>query len=151
VVEIAVMNTRDARTMLGILWLAAASLGVLLGAISLIDADPGSRLLSVLLILGTVPFGLMRPAVPWLWGVVIAWPTIVLGILNTGWVSILLLIPAMIGVYLGDWIATWWQEAHPKAGPRVSAADPASYAGYTAEGSSAVTDDGLPPVMPDRR
>lgn len=144
------MNTRDARTMLGILWLAAASLGVLLGAVSLIDADPGSRLLSVLLILGTVPFGLMRPAVPWLWGVVIAWPTIVLGILNTGWISILLLIPAMIGVYLGDWIATWWQEAHPKAAPRVTA-DPANYGGYTAESSSSVTDDGLPPVMPDRR
>lgn len=143
------MRTRDAKTMLGVLWLAAASLGVLIGAISLIDdEDSNARLLSVLLIIGTVPFGLMRPAVPWLWGIVIAWPTVVLGILNTGWVSVLMLIPTMIGVYIGDWIATWWHEAHPAAGPRAPITEPARPE-RAADGTH-VADDGLPPLLPDR-
>ncbi len=144
------MRSRDAKTMLGVLWFAAASVGVLIGAIFLVVDEPASRLLIVLLILATTPFGLMRPAVPWLWAAVVAWPTIVLGILNTGWVSILLLIPAMVGVYSGDWLATWWNEAHPKAAPRTSVST-STRSGYAPDGTPAFGDDGLPPAMPDRR
>lgn len=142
------MRSRDAKAMLGVLWCAAAAVGVLIGAVSLVDSDPQSRLLAALLILGTAPFGLLRPTIPWLWGVVVAWPTVVLGILNAGWISILMLIPAMVGVYLGDWISTWWGDAHPKAGPRAPVAGP-TRPERAADGTT-VADDGLPPTMPDR-
>lgn len=143
------MNRRDAKAMLGLLWFAAAALGVLIGAVSLVNSDdPNSRLLAVLLILGCLPFGLMRPSVPWLWALVVAWPTVVLGVINTGWVSVVLLVPAVIGAYLGDWIATWWAEAHPKAGTRAPAAGPARPE-RAADGTH-VAEDGLPPAMPER-
>lgn len=143
------MNSRDAKAMLGLLWFAAAALGVLIGAVSLIDSDdPNSRLLAVLLILGCLPFGLMRPSVPWLWSLVVAWPTVVLGVINTGWVSAILLVPAAIGAYLGDWIATWWAEAHPKTGNRAPTTGPLREE-RAADGTH-VADDGLPPAMPER-
>ncbi|MGQ0845499.1 MAG: hypothetical protein ACT4QF_15355 [Sporichthyaceae bacterium] len=141
------MNSRDAKRMLGVLWFAAASIGVLIGAVSVVPDEPPSRLLSVLLILATAPFGLLRPSIPWLWGAVVAWPTVVLGVLNTGWVSVLMLIPAMIGVYMGDWIATWWAEAHPSAASRNADAEAAA---QRAADGTAVAEDGLPPVLPDR-
>jgi hypothetical protein len=135
---------------LTLLWIAAAATGLLIGSISFFDDDPNSRLLAVLLVLGAFPFGLARPTTPVIWALVIGWPTAVMRTADIGWVSILMLIYCVVGVYLGDWVATWWAEAHPQLPARPpSKASTGEPTGFAADGT-AIADDGLPPELPQR-
>lgn len=145
------MKARDPRMKLTLLWIAAAITGLLIGSISFFNDNPPSRLLAVLLVLGALPFGLARPTTPVIWALVIGWPTAVMRTADIGWVSVLMLIYCVVGVYLGDWIATWWSEAHPQLpanrAPQTAAeSDPSQLA---ADGT-AIADDGLPPTLPER-
>jgi hypothetical protein len=133
-------------------WLAAAVTGLAIGSISFFQDDPNSRVLAVLLVLGALPFGLARPNIPWIWALVIGWPTAVMRTADIGWVSILMLVYCVIGVYLGDWCATWYAEAHPQLPAdrtKQSAAQVAPGDESAADGT-ALGDDGLPPELPQR-
>jgi hypothetical protein len=146
------MMAPDPRMRLTLLWIAAAVTGLLIGSISFFDENPPSRLLAVLLVLGALPFGLARPTTPVIWALVIGWPTAVMRTADIGWVSILMLIYCVVGVYLGDWIATWWAEAHPQlpaARVQQKAATQSEPTQLAADGT-AIADDGLPPTLPER-
>ncbi|GAA0632030.1 hypothetical protein GCM10009547_39790 [Sporichthya brevicatena] len=136
------------KTMLALLWLAAASVGLLVAAVPLIDDTPNAYLLGTLLIAASLPFGLIRPSVPILWAVVLAWPTVVIRLSQEdGWSAVLLLGYTIVGVYLGDWIGSWWAEKHPK--PIVVDSGPAQTGPAAADGT-ALEEDNLPPPMPGR-
>lgn len=146
------MTARDPRMKLTLLWIAAAMTGLLIGSISFFSNDPPSRLLAVLLVLGSLPFGLARPATPVIWALVIGWPTAVMRTADIGWVSILMLVYCVVGVYLGDWCATWWAEAHPQLPANrmtKTAPGPIDSSGMAADGT-AIAEDGLPPEIPQR-
>jgi hypothetical protein len=129
-------------------WCTAGAAGVLVGLIPLFDSSPPARLLAVLLVIAAVPIGLMRQRPPWLWALVVAWPTVTLRFSDAGWHAIFLFIYAFVGVYVGDWAGQWWAESHPSAryGDRSGSQHPAAVA---ADGSR-VAADGLPPEMPGR-
>jgi hypothetical protein len=131
-------------------WCAAGAAGVLVGLVPLFDSNPPARLLAVLLVAAALAFGLMRQRTPWLWAVVVAWPTVTLRFSEAGWHAIFLVIYAMVGVYAGDWVSQWWGEAHPQVPhPARSGADRRPGAAVAADGSP-VAADGLPPEMPGR-
>lgn len=140
------MKIRDAKAMLAVLWIAAATVGLMLAAVPLADDDPPARLLALLLVAASMPFGLMRPAIPALWAVALAWPTVVIRLAqDAGWQAVLLLVYTLIGVYAGDWIATWWAEKHPRLPAGRHGEGDGSDGRRAADGSS--TDvDGLPPA-----
>ncbi|HEX3611834.1 MAG TPA: hypothetical protein VHU88_09135 [Sporichthyaceae bacterium] len=127
-------------------WCAAAMAGVLVGLVPLFDDSPPARVLAVLLVAASIPFGLLRQRQPWVWALIVAWPTVTLRFSQAGWHSIFLVVYSMVGVYLGDWIVQWWTEAHPPA--RHNPADNAG--GEVAADGSRVAADGLPPEMPGR-
>lgn len=140
------MKIRDAKAMLAVLWIAAATVGLLLAAVPLADDDPPARLLAVLLVVASMPFGLMRPAIPALWAVALAWPTVVIRLAqDAGWQAVLLLVYTLIGVYAGDWVATWWAEKHPRL-PAGRAGEDEGSAGRRAADGSSTGVDGLPPA-----
>lgn len=145
------MTNRDPKTSLAVQWISAAATGVLVGLIPLLDINPPARLLAIALVLAGVPFGLRRPKAPWLFALVVAWPTAALRLEHSGWHAIFLLVYAAIGVYAGDWAAQWWQETHPPL-PRVGSinADGTVNTGPLAADGSAVAPDGLPPQIRDR-
>jgi hypothetical protein len=145
------MAVPDARIKLTLMWIAAALTGLAIGSISFFSSDPNSRLLGVLLVLGALPFGLARPNIPVVWALVIGWPTAVMRTADIGWVSILMLVYCVVGVYLGDWCATWYAEAHPQlpANRKTEAAAPAPSDEIAADGT-AMAEDGLPPTIPQR-
>jgi hypothetical protein len=136
------------KTMLALLWVAAASVGLLIAGVPLIDDTPNSYLLGTLLIAASLPFGLIRPSVPILWAVAIGWPTVVIRLSQEdGFTAVVLIVYPIVGVYLGDWIGSYWAEKHPKAvnidtGP---VAD-----GPAAADGTALEADNLPPAMPGR-
>lgn len=137
------------KAMLALLWLAAASVGLLVAAVPLVDEDPNERLLAALLVLASLPFGLLRPSVPALWAVALAWPTVVIRLSQeSGWSAILLLVYPLIAVYLGDWIASWWAEKHPKAVTLGERGD--DDAAARAADGTVLAEDGLPQPMPGR-
>lgn len=141
-------GSMNPKTMLALLWLAAASVGLLIAAVPLIDDTPNSRLLAALLIAGSLPFGLIRPSVPILWAVAIGWPTVVIRLSQEdGWQAVVLIVYPIIGVYLGDWIGSWWAEKHPKA---VVLDSDAAQTGPAAADGTALDADNLPPAMPGR-
>jgi hypothetical protein len=145
------MTNRDPKMILTVRWMAAAATGLLVGLIPLFDDHPPARVLAVGLVLAAVPFGLSRPKAPWLYAVVVAWPTVTLRFSQAGWHAIFLLIYSLVGVYAGDWLAQWWQEAHPRVypgAPRTPGVDAGS--SQVAADGSAAAPDGLPPQMPDR-
>jgi hypothetical protein len=136
------------KTMLALLWLAAASLGLLVAAVPLIDDTPNARVLAVLLVAASLPFGLIRPSVPILWAVAIGWPTVVIRLSQeNGWQAVVLIVYPVIGVYAGDWIGTWWADKHPKA---IHLETGAAQTGPAAADGTALDADNLPPVMPGR-
>ncbi|MGQ0632938.1 MAG: hypothetical protein ACT4P1_18135 [Sporichthyaceae bacterium] len=138
--------TPNPKTMLALLWVAAASVGLLVAAVPVVDENASSRLLGGLLVLATLPFGFLRPSVPALWAVAIGWPTVVTELSqDSGWQAVLLIVYPMVGVYLGDWIGTWWAERNPTVPVRASDPAPPAAADGTAAGA-----DGLPPVLPGR-
>ncbi len=144
-----VRGSLNPKTKLAVLWMAAAAVGLLVAGLPLIDDTPNARLLAVVLVAASLPFGLLRPSVPALWAVALAWPTVVIRLSQeSGWQAIVLLVYTLIGVYSGDWIASWWAEKHPKA--VVLSDGPSSTSGPTAADGTAVDADGLPPVMPGR-
>jgi hypothetical protein len=131
-------------------WCAAGAAGVLIGLVPLFDSNPPARLLAVALVVAAVPFGLMRQRSPWLWALVVAWPTVTLRFSDAGWHAIFLVIYAMVGSYVGDWVGQWWHEMHPSAAyPRQGGADRCSGSAVAADGSPVAT-DGLPPEVPGR-
>lgn len=136
------------KTMLALLWVAAASVGLLVAAVPLIDDTPNAYLLGFLLIAASLPFGLIRPSVPILWAVAIGWPTVVIRLSQEdGFGAVVLIVYPIVGVYLGDWIGSWWAEKHPKAVTVDSS--PAFDAPAAADGT-ALEADNLPPVVPGR-
>lgn len=136
------------KTMLALLWVAAASVGLLVAAVPLIDDTPNAYLLGILLIAASLPFGLIRPSVPILWAVAIAWPTVVIRLSQEeGFAAVVLLVYTVVGVYLGDWIGSWWAEKHPKA---VNLATGPAPTGPAAADGTALEEDNLPPAMPGR-
>ncbi|MGQ0624045.1 MAG: hypothetical protein ACT4PP_05230 [Sporichthyaceae bacterium] len=138
--------TPNPKTMLTLLWLAAASVGLLVAAVPVVDENAPSRLLGALLVLATLPFGFLRPSVPALWAVAIGWPTVVTELSqDSGWQAVLLIVYPVVGVYLGDWLGTWWAERNPSV--PVRSAD--TEAGTAADGTPAGT-DALPPALPGR-
>lgn len=142
-------GSMNPKAMLAVLWLAAASVGLLVAAVPYVDEDPSARLLAVLLVAASLPFGLLRPSVPALWAVALAWPTVVIRLSQeSGWQAIVLLVYPLVGVYSGDWIATWWAERHPKAVRRDESGS--ATGAQTAADGTAVDTDGLPPAMPGR-
>jgi hypothetical protein len=131
-------------------WCAAGAAGVLVGLVPLFDSNPPARLLAVLLIAAAVPFGLMGQRTPWLWAIVVAWPTATLRFSDAGWHAVFLVIYALVGVYAGDWGGQWWGETHPSARyPRSGGADRRAGGPVAADGSP-VAADGLPPQVPGR-
>jgi hypothetical protein len=63
-----------------------------------------------------------------------------------------MLIYCVVGVYLGDWCATWYAEAHPQLPAdrvRKIPAVPATGEEIAADGT-ALGEDGLPPTIPQR-
>jgi hypothetical protein len=143
------MTTRDPKIIRIVQWCAAALAGVLVGLVPLADSNPPARVLAVLLVVAGLPFGLMRQRPPWLWALVVAWPTVTLRFSDAGWHAIFLLIYSSVGVYAGDWVAQWWGEAHPPARYASGAPDRRDGAAVAADGSR-VASDGLPPEMPGR-
>ena len=136
------------KTMLALLWLAAASVGLLIAAVPLVDDTPNAYLLGGLLIAASLPFGLIRPSVPILWAVALAWPTVVIRLSQEdGFSSVVLLVYTIVGVYLGDWIGSWWAEKHPKAITVRSGSEQSTPA---AADGTALEADNLPPAMPGR-
>ncbi len=136
------------KTMLALLWVAAASVGLLIAGVPLIDDTPNAYLLAILLIAGSLPFGLIRPSVPILWAVAIGWPTVVIRLSQEdGFQAVVLIVYPIIGVYLGDWIGSWWAEKHPKA--VVLPTGPVETGPAAADGT-ALEADNLPPPMPSR-
>ena len=136
------------KTMLALLWVAAASVGLLIAGVPLIDDTPNSYLLALLLIAGSLPFGLIRPSVPILWAVAIGWPTVVIRLSQEdGFQAVVLIVYPVVGVYLGDWIGSWWAEKHPKA---VSVETSTGQDGPAAADGTALEADNLPPAMPSR-
>jgi uncharacterized membrane protein len=128
---------------------AAAVAGVLVGLLSLADDNPNKRLMAILLVAAAVPFGLMRHRAPWLWALIVAWPTVTLRFSNSGWHAVFLAIYSIVGVYAGDWAAQWWQETHPRVGYKPAGAARDGGALLSADGTR-VAEDGLPPEMPGR-
>jgi hypothetical protein len=107
------MRTRQTRFPLAVLWIAAATAGLLVAVVPVLDADPAARLMAALLLVASVPFGLLRPSVPALWAVAIAWPTVIVRLgQDSGLQSVLLLAYTLVGVYGGDWLSTWWGERY---------------------------------------
>lgn len=143
------MAMSDARTTGVVQWCAAAAAGVVAGLVPLFDDNPPARVLAVLLVVAAVPFGLMRQKQPWIWALVVAWPTISLRFSQAGWHAVFLLIYALVGVYAGDWVAQWWAESHPNA-RRDSAGFDLDGNSVAADGTTRVAADGLPPEMPGR-
>jgi len=136
------------KTMLALLWLAAASVGLLVAAVPLIDDTPNAYLLGTLLLAASLPFGLIRPSVPILWAVAIGWPTVVIRLSQEdGFAAVVLIVYPIVGVYLGDWIGSWWAEKHPKA---VHVDAGAMQDGPAAADGTALEADNLPPAMPGR-
>jgi hypothetical protein len=147
------MAVPDPRMKLTLMWLAAAVTGLAIGTISFFHDDPNSRLLAVLLVLGALPFGLARPNIPVIWALVIGWPTAVMRTADIGGVSILMLVYCIVGVYFGDWCATWYAEAHPQLpANRLKPDGTVSTAAgdEIAADGTAMADDGLPPTIPQR-
>ena len=130
-------------------WCAAALAGVAAGLVPLFDDNPPARVLAILLVVAALPFGLMGQKQPWLWALVVAWPTISLRFSQAGWHAVFLLIYALVGVYAGDWVAQWWAEAHP-AVRHDSAGNGLDGSSVAADGTTRVAADGLPPEMPGR-
>lgn len=136
------------KTMLALLWVAAASVGLLVAGVPLIDDTPNSYLLGALLIAASLPFGLIRPSVPILWAVAIGWPTVVIRLSQEdGFTAVVLIVYPIVGVYLGDWIGSWWAEKHPR--PVHIDTGPAQDGPAAADGT-ALEADNLPPAMPGR-
>jgi len=146
------MAAPDPRMKLTLMWLAAAVTGLAIGSISFFQDDPNSRLLGVLLVLGALPFGLARPNIPVIWALVVGWPTAVMRTADIGWVSILMLIYCVVGVYFGDWCATWYAEAHPQLPADRRTKTPAGpvHGEEIAADGTAMAEDGLPPTIPQR-
>ena len=146
------MAVPDPRMKLTLMWIAAAVTGLAIGSISFFSDDPNSRLLAVLLVLGSLPFGLARPNIPVIWALVIGWPTAVMRTADIGWVSILMIVYCVIGVYFGDWCATWYAEAHPQlpADRMKKAPTVAAHGEEIAADGTALGEDGLPPTIPQR-
>src|SRR5262249_35118751 len=95
-----------------------------------------------------LPFGLIRPSVPLLWAVAIGWPTIVIRLSQEdGWTAVVLLLYPVIGVYLGDWIGSWWAEKHPKA---VNLGSASEETGPVAADGTSPEEATPPPAMPGR-
>lgn len=140
------MGTRQTRLPLAALWLAAATAGLLVAVVPVLDAEPPARLMAGLLLLVSVPFGLLRPSVPALWAVAIAWPTVIVRLgQDAGWQSVLLLAYTLIGLYGGDWLATWWAERYGR--DSLAAAEAARLA---AGGPARPAAEPLPPPVPGR-
>jgi hypothetical protein len=145
------MAVPDARMKLTLMWIAAAVTGLAIGSISFFSDDPNSRLLGVLLVLGALPFGLARPNIPVIWALVVGWPTAVMRTADIGWVSILMLVYCIVGVYFGDWCATWYAEAHPQLpGDRKTAPTVPAQGDEIAADGTKMAEDGLPPTIPQR-
>jgi hypothetical protein len=144
------MTSRDPKMIRLTQWCAAGAAGVLVGLVPLFDGNPPARLLAVLLVAAAVPFGLMRQRMPWLWALVVAWPTVTLRFSDAGWHAIFLAVYAMVGCYVGDWAAQWWGETHPSGPYRgQGGADRRAGAAVAADGTQ-VAADGLPPEVPGR-
>jgi hypothetical protein len=89
--------------LLGALWSSAIAAGVLVAAVGLVTKPP-AVLSAVLLVLVSVPYGLIRPVLPALWAVVLALPSVAVGVAaGAGWPSVLPLGYALAGVYAGSW------------------------------------------------
>ncbi len=142
------MKARDAKLTLAVLWIAAAATGLLVALVPILDGDPAARLMAALLLAASLPYGLLRPSVPALWAVAIAWPTVVVRLgQDAGWQSVLLLGYTLVGLYGGDWLATWWSERY---GADSAAAVAAARAGGGASAVPAAVVDGLPSPVPGR-
>jgi hypothetical protein len=142
------MGTRQTKLPLAVLWLAAATAGLLVALVPVLDSEPPARLMAGLLLLASAPFGLLRPSVPALWAVAIAWPTVLVRLgQDAGWQSVLLLAYTLVGLYGGDWLATWWAERYGRES--LAAAEAARLA---AGGPAVQPPDAevLPPVVPGR-
>jgi hypothetical protein len=125
------------------LWIAAAAAGLAAAAVPALDSGAPAHLIAALLLAASLPFGLLRPSVPVLWAVAIGWPTVVTRLgQEAGAGSAVLLVYPLIGVYAGDWIATWWAERYGRARPVERA--PVTALGERREA------DGLPPAAPGR-
>jgi hypothetical protein len=126
------------------LWIAAAASGLAVAAVPVLDAGAPAHLMAALLLAVSLPFGLLRPSVPVLWAVAIGWPTVITRLgQDAGAGSAVLLVYPLIGVYAGDWIATWWAERYGRTRPGGRDAAPAS-------GGNSRDADGLPPAVPGR-
>lgn len=126
------------------LWIAAAAAGLAVAAVPVLDAGAPAHLMAALLLAVSLPFGLLRPSVPVLWAVAIGWPTVIIRLgQEAGPGSAVLLVYPLIGVYAGDWMATWWAERYgrPHAGGPGAA---------TAAAGPLRDADGLPPAVPGR-
>jgi hypothetical protein len=89
--------------LLGALWSSAIAAGVLVGAVAVV-AKPPAIVPAVLLVLVSVPYGLIRPVLPALWAAVVALPSVAVGVATgAGWPSVLPLAYALAGVYAGSW------------------------------------------------
>lgn len=143
-----VFGSMNPKSMLALLWVSAAAVGLLIAAIPLIDETPNAYLLGFVLIAASLPFGLIRPSVPILWAVGIGWPTVVISLSNEdGFKAVALIVYPIVGVYLGDWIGSWWAEKHPKA---VTLDHGPASTGPAAADGTALEADNLPPAMPGR-
>jgi hypothetical protein len=86
--------------------------------------------------------------VPILWAVAIGWPTVVIRLSQEdGFSAVVLIVYPIVGVYLGDWIGSWWAEKHPKAVHIEAGSAPQTPA---AADGTALEADNLPPAMPSR-
>lgn len=140
-------RSTDAKVKLAGLWIAAAAVGLLAAAIPALSEDAPARLIAAVLLVVSVPFGLLRPSVPALWAVAIGWPTVITRLSqDAGGGSVLLLAYPLVGVYGGDWVATWWSERYGRGRPpdRSAPAPPGAGPGGGA------APDGLPPAIPGR-
>jgi|GEM_PF-4488910 len=145
------MRNQELRTLPAVPWVAAAAIGLLVGTIPMFDDHPSARLLAVLLVAAAVPFGLRRPSAGWVWALLIAWPTLILRLSQTGWHALLVVVYTIVGVYAGDWVAGWWAEVHPRVPyDRGAVAASQTHSSGVAADGTAVAADGLPPQMPGR-
>ena len=138
------MAKSDPKVKLAVLWILAASGGLLVAAVPAVDGDVSARIIAALLLLVSLPFGYMRPSVPALWAVAIGWPTVIVRLSESaGAGSIALLVYPLVGVYAGDWIGAWQSERQGRAAA-------ASREVHGPRDGAGLAPDGLPPAVPGR-
>jgi hypothetical protein len=96
-------TTRRMGWLLAALWSSALATGVLVATVQVVVPDRPRLLVPVLLVVVTVPYGLLRLTVPGLWALGMGLPSVAVGLARgDGWQAVLLLAYAFAGVYAGD-------------------------------------------------